>query len=279
MKKALTFLLPLLCLFCQLAYGQLDLRLEPVRHDFVTGEGAALNLTITNNTDTNQKFDNNSGKPWLSVMVFRAGMDTPVSPLAIAKFPALTIPAGARKAFQINLKDFYRLDITGNYRAVATIRMPNSSETYSSNRALFSMIPGGDVRTFQVQARGRRLNMSVRLAKIEGHNDLFGQVIDRDSNHVVGACFMARYLNFMKPIVKLDAAQNLHVLCQSSPEFFTHSVMSPQGERTHYQLYKRTAGPVDLVGGGKGLTPVGVAPYVPSKEKKVVYPKASERVF
>lgn len=279
MRKALTILFPLLLLLCHVAYGQLDLRLEPVRHDFVTGEGAALNLTITNNTDTNQKFDNSAGKPWLSVMVFRAGTETPVSPLAIAKFPALSIPAGARKAFQINLKDFYRLDVTGNYRAVATIRMPDSTETYSSNRALFSMIPGGDVRTFQVQARGRRLNMSIRLAKIEGHNDLFGQVVDRDSNHVVGACFMARYLNFMKPIVKLDAAQNLHVLCQSSPEIFTHSIMSPQGERLHYQLYKRTAGPVDLAGSGKGLTPIGLVPYVPSKEMKTQYPKASERIF
>ena len=281
MKKLLTLLLPLLCLLMLTpASAQLDVQLTPVRHDFITGEGAALNITITNHTDTTLQLNNTPGRPWLNVLVFRNGQEAPIAPIANAKYPALTLSPGSRRAFRLNLKDSYRLDTTGNYKAVATIRMPNNTETYSSNRAGFAMVPGGDFRTFQVQARGRKLDMSVRLAQMDGYSNLFGQVTDRETHRAVGACFMARYLNFMKPIVKLDAAQNLHILCQSSPDIYTYAVMNTHGERTHYQLYKRTAGPIDLVGGGKGgMTPVGLTPFVPAKGDKPQYNNASDRPF
>lgn len=280
MKKLLSLLLPLLCLlFCLPAGAQIELRLEPARHDFVTGEGVALNLTISNHTDATINLDNTGGRPWLNVLVYRAGQEMPVLPAAIARYPKLTLSPGSKRAFQINLKDSYKLDTSGSYRAIATIRDPFSPNTYSSNRAMFSLINGGNVRTFQVQARGRRLEMSVRLAHVNGNDNLFGQVIDKDTNRVVGACFLGRYLNFIKPIVKLDAAQNLHMVCQSSPEFFTYAIMNTRGDRSHYQIYTRSGPNIDLVGGGKGLTPVGITPYVRKKETKPKYHNISERPF
>lgn len=280
MKKLLTLLLPLLCLFlCHTAQAQIELRLEPARHDFVTGEGVALNLTLINQTDATINLDNVGGRPWLNILIYRAGQEMPVTPAAIARYPKLTLTPGSKRAFQINLKDSYKLDTSGSYRAIATIRDPFSTNTYSSNRAMFALINGGNVRTFQIQARGRRLEMSVRLAHVNGNDNLFGQVIDKDTNRVVGACFLGRYLNFIKPIVKLDAAQNLHVVCQSSPEFFTYAIMNTRGDRSHYQIYTRSSGNIDLVGGGKGLMPVGITPYVRKKEVKPQYHNISERPF
>lgn len=280
MKKLLSLLLPLLCLLlCHPACAQIELRLAPVRHDFVTGEGVALNLTITNQTDATINLDNLSGRPWLNIMVYRSGQEMPVAPIAIARYPKLTLSPGAKRAFQINLKDSYKLDTGGSYRAVATIRDPFSSNTYSSNRAMFALINGGNVRSFQIQARGRRLEMRVVLANVGGNDNLFGQVVDKDTNRVVGACFLGRFLNFMRPIVKMDAAQNVHMVCQSSPEFFTYAIMNTHGDRSHYQIYTRTGGTVDLVSGGKGLMPVGITPYVRKKETKPQYHNISERPF
>lgn len=280
MKKLLSLLLPLLCLLlCHPACAQIELRLAPVRHDFVTGEGVALNLTITNQTDATINLDNLSGRPWLNIMVYRSGQEMPVAPIAIARYPKLTLSPGAKRAFQINLKDSYKLDTGGSYRAVATIRDPFSSNTYSSNRAMFALINGGNVRSFQIQAHGRRLEMRVVLANVGGNDNLFGQVVDKDTNRVVGACFLGRFLNFMRPIVKMDAAQNVHVVCQSSPEIFTYAIMNTRGDRSHYQLYTRTGGTVDLVGGGKGLMPVGITPYVRKKQTKPQYHNISERPF
>lgn len=280
MKKLLTLLVPLLYCLLGLCHAQIELRLEPDRHDFVTGEGVALNLTISNNTDGTVNFDNINGRPWLSIIVYRAGQEMPVTPTAIARYPKLSLPPGSRRAFQINLKDSYRLDTSGSFKAVATVRDPNNSNTYTSNRAMFALVNGGNVRTFPIQARGRRLDMSVRLARVNGNDNLFGQVIDKDTNRVVGACFLGRYLNFMKPVVKLDAAQNLHVLCQSTPELFTYAIMNTHGERSHYKVYTRIGGSnVDLVSGGKGITPVGITPYVKQKQVKPTYHNISERPF
>lgn len=279
MKKILCLLLPLLCLLASVASAQIELRLEPVRRDFITGEDVALKLTLTNHTDATINLEGTSGRPWLSILLYRTGENLPVSPTALARFPKLSLSPGSTRAFQLNIKEFYKLDTSGTYRAVATVRQPGTLNTYSSNRATFALISGGTVRNFQVQARGRRLELAVKLATTGGHDNLFGQVTDIDTHCVVGACFLGRYVSFMKPIVKLDSAQNIHVICQSTPDVFSYAIMDTHGKRRHYQLYKRTGGPVDLVGGGKGLTPVGLTPYNPTKQNAPTYHNVSERPF
>jgi hypothetical protein len=83
----------------------------------------------------------------------------------------------------------------------------------------------------------------------------------------------------MKPVVLLDRAQNLHMLCQSSPEFYTYSVMNTHGKRSSAQLYKRTGDLVDLISTGNGIMPVGLTPYVAPKPGSENVRKASERPF
>lgn len=264
MKQILNLLLVLVCLFGS-AFAQMELRLEPVRHDYILGEHVALKLTIINRTDSTVRLANRPQRPWLNFSLSKRGEASPVSAFASPRFPELTITPGSTRSFQIDLKSFYRLDTSGSYGAVATIRMPDGITTCSSNRALFALAGGGKVRAFNIRAGGKNLEMSVRLANIDGHAGLFGQVTDADTKRVQGACVLGRYLNFMKPRIMLDGAQNLHVLCQSTPDFYTYAVMNTRGERSHYQIYKRTGGTVDLISTGKGVTPVGVTPYVKPK--------------
>lgn len=278
MKQLLNLLLVLCCLLSS-AMAQVELRLAPVRHDYILGEHVALKLTIINRTDSSIALTNRPGRPWLNFMVGKRGEPGPVSAFASPRFPDLTVTPGSTRSFQVDLKTFYHLDVSGNYNAVATIRMPDGQTTYSSNRAVFALASGGKVRAFKVRSGGRNLEMSVRLASIDGHDNLFGQVADADSQRVLGACFMGRYLNFMQPRVMIDAAQNLHVLCQSSPDFYTYSVMNTQGERSHYQLYKRASGPVDLMSTGKGVRPVGLVPYVKPKADEQNIHHTSDRPF
>lgn len=278
MKHILCFLLALCCLFAT-ASAQMELRLEPVRHDYILGEHVALKLTIINRTDSSIALKNSPGRPWLNFIVSKRGEPGPVSACASPRFPELTLTPGSTRSFQVDLKSFYRLDVSGTYNAVATIRMPDGQTTYSSNRALFALASGGKVRAFKVRAGGKNLEMSVRLASIEGHDNLFGQVADADTNRVIGACFLGRYLNFMQPRIMLDSAQNMHILCQSSPDFYTYAVMNTQGDRAHYQLYKRTAGPVDLISTGKGVQPIGLTPYVKPKAGEQNVHHTSDRPF
>lgn len=280
MKTIFHALLTLLCLLLSYqSFAQIEVHLQPVRKDFIVGENVALKITITNQTDASIALKNSPGRPWLNFTVSKRGEQGLISPKATARFPEIVLTPGSSRSFEFNLKSLYRLNTAGSYASIATIRMPDGETTYGSNRALFTLTNGGKVREFNIQARGEAIRLSLRLAKVNGKDCLFGQAINRDTNQVIGACYLAEYLNFMQPSILLDRAQNMHVLCQSSPEFYTYSVMDTHGKRSSAKLYQRTAGVVDLISTGKGIMPIGLTPYVAPKPGSENIRKASERPF
>ncbi len=280
MKTIYQMLLTLLCLLLSSqAFAQIELRLQPLRKDFIVGENVTLRLTIVNHTDASVALQNAPGRPWLNFHLAKRTEQNDVSPIATGRFPEVVLTPGSSRSFDFNLKTLYRLNTPGNYVAVATIRMPDSKNTYSSNRCLFTLTNGGKIRDFSIQARGERITLSLRMAKINGKECLFGQAVNKDTNQVIGACYMAEYVSFMQPRILLDSAQNLHLLCQSSPDFFTYSIMNTYGDRSSAKLYKRSGGVVDLISTGKGIMPVGVTPYVAPKPGENKVRKASERPF
>ena len=280
MKTIIHALLTLLCLLLSYqSFAQIEVHLQPVRKDFIVGENVALKITITNQTDASIALKNTPGRPWLNFTVSKRGEQGLISPKATARFPEIVLTPGSSRSFEVNLKSLYRLNTAGCYASIATIRMPDGGTTYGSNRALFTLTNGGKVREFNIQARGEAIRLSLRLAKVNGKDCLFGQAINRDTNQVIGACYLAEYLNFMQPSILLDRAQNMHVLCQSSPEFYTYSVMDTHGKRSSAKLYQRTAGVVDLISTGKGIMPIGLTPYVAPKPGSENIRKASERPF
>lgn len=279
MKHIITLLLAVVCLLAAgRSAAQVEVRLDPIRREFLLGENAALKLTLINHTDQSISFANTPGRNWLNFTVFRTGDGKPVSPKALPRFPKLTLRPGSRITRQVNLGEFYSLNRDGSYKAIATVRLPDMQTTYSSNRASFTLATGGTIKTFTVQSKGRKLLLSVKLMRVGGKDCLFGQAVNGDSHSVLGACYLGIYLNFMQPRIMLDSAQNLHVLCQSTPEYFSYSVMSPNGSRRSFQAMRRIGGPVDLVSTGNGIRTVGLAPYVkPTPESEGIIHKASDR--
>lgn len=280
MKTIYHLLLILLCaLLAHQSFAQIEVQLQPVRKDFLAGESVALKITITNQTDATLALSNTPGRPWLNVTLTKRGDQGLISPLAMVKFPEITLTPGSTRSFEFNLKTMYRLTTPGNYTAIATIRMPDGKSTFGSNRAMFTLTTGGKIREFNIQARGERLNLSLRLANVNGKPCLFGQVVNRDTNQIVGACILAEYLNFMRPSVLLDSAFNMHVLCQSSPDFYTYAVMNTHGKCSSAKLYKRIGDTVDLISTGQGILTVGVTPYIAPAPGMENVRKASDRPF
>lgn len=262
MKNIVSILLVIICvLLTAPSQAQVEVRVQPIRKEFLVGENVALQVKIDNHTDQAVSLVNIPGRSWLHFTVSRSGESHPISPNVIPNFPKLVVPAGSSRTVTANLRPYYNLGRDGMYKVIATVRMPDMQTTYSSNRASFTLANGGTVRNFTVQSRGNRLNMSVRLLRVDGEDCLFGQVTNADSRVVLGACFMGKYLNFMQPRIVLDSAQNMHVLCQSTPEYFCYSIMDNQGNRRHYKVMKRTGGPVDLVSAGGSIRAIGLRPY------------------
>lgn len=280
MKNIHTILLTLLMLFMSSqCFAQIELRLQPVRKDFIVGENVALRLTIVNQTDASFTLKNEPGRTWLNFSLSKRGDSNMIPPQAAGRFPEITLTPGSTRSFEFNLKSLYRLTTDGHYTVNATIRMPDGASTYSSNTARFTMTNGGKLRDFHIQARGERITLSLRLASINGKDCLFGQAINKETHQVLGASFLAEYINFTQPRVLLDKAQNLHVLCQSSADFFTYSVMDTHGKRSSAKLYKRSGAMVDLISTGSGIMPVGLTPYEAPKPGSENVRKASERPF
>lgn len=277
-KHIIHLLMALCCLLTFMpAFGQVELRLEPIRRDFIVGESVALKLTLINHTDAQIALTNIPGRPWLNFMIGRRGEGGALPPVASPRFPDLKLTPGSARSFQVELGNFFRLDQDGSYWSVATIRMPDGSTTYSSNRALFVLTNGGEVRSFNIQARGERLRMSLRLARIDNQDCLFGQVRNADTKRIVGACYLGRYLNFMEPRVLLDAAQNMHVLCQSTEKFYTYSIMNTKGGSAQRKIYRQAGGVVDLISTGRGVQVVGLIPYVAPKPGEENIRRVSDR--
>ncbi|MBR3926797.1 MAG: hypothetical protein IKJ58_08530 [Akkermansia sp.] len=262
MKNIITLILAVCCLLLTgQAAAQVEVRVQPVRKEFLVGENVSLQVKIENFTDRTVSFNNIPGRSWLHFTVIRSGEAHPISPSAIPNFPRLEVPPGSSRVVTANLRPYYNLNRDGSYKVVATVRMPDMQTTYSSNRASFQLANGGTVRNFVVQSRGERLNLSVRLLRVGGKDCLFGQVANADTRVVLGACYMGQFLNFMQPRIVLDSRQNVHVLCQATPEYFCYSIMDNQGNRRHYQVMKRTGGPVDLVSASGGIRAIGLRPY------------------
>ncbi len=258
-------------------FAQLDVRVAAEGREYMLGEDVKLRLMITNRTDAPVSLVNTPGRCWLFLNVMRRGDVSNIAPSATPRYPNLTLSPGAHKEFTISLSPAYKIRQAGIYRVTATLRLPDMSTVYTSNAALFNVGAGATVQSFRVQARGQRLVLSLRSMMVGDKSILYGQVMDADTRAVLGACRMGEYLNFMQPRVMLDAAQNLHMLCQSTPKYFTYAVMNTFGQLRGRKIMRQVGGPVDLVGSGKGIRCVGVAPYVKPKGERSQYHSATER--
>lgn len=274
--KLLLLALSLLCL--PSLQAQLEVSLTSDRSELILGESIMLKIRISNSTDEPITLRNTPGHYWLHLRTSFATSSNIISPIARARFPKITIPAGQSSSFEFDLKPFYNLYRDSKYKVIATIRMPDQHTTYSSNSCMFNLSSGASIKEFTIKHNGKRLIIRARSLQTKGKNCIFGQVINKDSNKIVGASFLGQFLNFANPIFLLDKSQNLHMLCQSTPKYFSYAILSPAGNRIKYQVYQRTQGQLDLIPHAGKINVIGAIPYHEPK-KGENYRSASERPF
>ncbi len=256
------YVLCCIMMMTQFAHAQLDVRMTPVRQDYLLGEAISLKLTLVNSSDQHLHLKNTDDRKWLHFTVNCANSPDGVTPIASPLFPEVTMTPGSTRSFELNIKPFFNFSRMGNYSITATVRMPDGVSTYSSNRASINLSLGASMRSFNIQNKGRKLQLHAKMLHTDNTDCIFGQVIDANSGVALNACYMGRFLNFMTPIIVIDRNQNMHLLCQSTPKYYTYAIMNPQGNRVQYQIYRRTQGPIDLVVTGAGVTIVGAVPHV-----------------
>lgn len=268
----------LLLLLSAQVVAQLEVSLKPQRQEYMLGEDIFVELMLYNNSDTSLVLDRTPEHSWLTIIARRAGENIDLSPKVRANFPKVILGPAQKMAYKINLNQIYNMPVDGTYRVNAVVCLADRKTSFTSHKARFRISNGALVKKFTTHVRGKRLEMRAKLSRIDGRDAVFGQVADADSGRVLGAAHMGQYLNFMEPCLLLDAKQNLHMLFQSTPEFFTYSILSTTGKCSHSQIYKRVpGGPLNLVSAGGLISVIGAAPYV--KPKDGVHKDASDRPF
>jgi len=263
LSKILFLALSLLCL--PTLQAQLDVSLSSNRSELILGEPILLKISIRNSTDETITLENMPGHYWLHLRTSLATDNNSITPIARARFPKINIPAGQSSSFEFDIKPFYNLYRDSKYKVIATLRMPDKRTTYSSNSCMFNLTSGASIKEFTIKHNGKRLIMRARSLQTKGKNCIFGQVVNKDTNKIVGASFLGQFLNFTDPIFLLDKNQNLHMLCQSTPKFFSYAILSPSGNRIKYQLYKRTQGMLSLIPNNGKINVIGAIPYIKPK--------------
>ena len=59
------------------AFGQLEVRVEPLRRDYILGENVRMRIMVTNHTDAPTSLVSTPGRPWLYMHIARRGDSSP----------------------------------------------------------------------------------------------------------------------------------------------------------------------------------------------------------
>ena len=88
MKNIITIVLAVFCLLLAgQAAAQVEVRIQPVRKEFLVGENVALQVKIENFTDRTVSFVNTTGRSWLHFTVAQYDTEFPQARCAGRFFP------------------------------------------------------------------------------------------------------------------------------------------------------------------------------------------------
>ncbi len=282
MKSPLHYLLALMLSLLVLpeAYAQIDVRIDAERRQYMAGEPIIMNLYLRNNTDQTVILTNEPGRAWLHLSTSSASYPNGVPRQILAKFPSVTISSGSTAAYKLNIQPAFNFNKNEIYSVTATIRMPDHRTTYGSPKTTFSINEGYSFKKFTILNKGRDIDLHAKTMNVDNSPALFAQAKDKNSNVVLSACYLGKYLSYLKPIYLLDNKQHMHVFFQSSAKYFIYAVVSPDGKKVKHEVYVRTRGPIDLIAVQGKIRVLGAAPYkAPVAPKENHIRSASDRLF
>ncbi len=261
------------------AHAQIDVRIDPERRQYIEGEPIVMNLYMRNNTDQTVILTNEPNRAWLHLSVTSATYPNGVPRLILAKFPTVTISPGSTVAYKLDVQPAFRFHKNETHTVAATIRMPDHRTTYGSAPTTFSLNHGYTLRKFNLANKGRDIEIHAKTMDVANSPSIFAQAIDKRSQLVLSACYLGKYLSYMKPIYLLDNKQHMHIFFQTTEKYYIYAVVSPEGKKTKHDVYVRTRGPIDLIALQGSIRILGATPYVAPKETKDKIRSASDRPF
>lgn len=251
------------------ASAQVDMRCRLENSRTVLFEPAILNLDIINNTG--------------NVLDFSGAMPNAHLAFDIEQSPGVVVPPTGKPLFaqgivikpgdtftgKVNLQAAYKVTDTGPY--TITTRVEWGGKVFISPKLFLDVLPGLEIARLSAGVPGEpdatRI-YTLRTLNRDRVEVMFLRIDDDDRGVCYGVFELGRIVRLYEPKLQVDEAGNVHVLHQSGPWQFTHSVFSPRGEPVVQEVYSGEGSAMGLKRGEGGQLAVeGGQLYVPGEEE------------
>jgi hypothetical protein len=224
-------------------HSQVGVAISMQQNQFMAGEAAQFQCTITNHTGNNLILSNVGQLPWLEVNVIRSG-GQPATQFQRANPGPIQIPAGQSVAKTIDVNSLYNIREAGTYRVSVVVRTDANENSYSSNSVLFHTINLRPDWSHKFSLSGAKDTREFRMMNFTNNKQtmIYVQVIDNKTGTPLRTLNLGKALLFRKPQAAIDKQQNMHVLYLASPEFFLYARIDSQGRFLGRELYTPGAG-------------------------------------
>ncbi|MBN1674064.1 MAG: hypothetical protein JXR37_23645 [Kiritimatiellae bacterium] len=187
----------------------------------------------------------------------------------------VVVPPGKAEAFTVNLTPYYAIRSPGGYKIRAVLAA--GQDMVFSREARVRVHSGFTIRKVAARLEGDARNLRVyalRYFTRDNSEILLLCAEDEDRTQCYGVARLGQIVRLRTPVTEIDGNGNIHVLHQSSPDYYTYSVVNPLGRRLHSELYTAGSAGINLYRAPDGLVDVtgGVAaesePDAPAREEK-----------
>lgn len=201
-------------------------------------EQAVVKLDIINNTGDILDFSGAVPNAHLAFDVEQSpGILVP--PTGAPLFPQpVTIRPGDTFTGQVNLQAAYKITGTGPY--TVTTRVEWGGKVFMSPKLFLDVLPGLEIAKLVAGVPDDPSAMrtyTLRTLNRDRKEVVFLRINDEDKGMCYGVFELGPIVRMYVPKLQVDEVGNIHVLHQSGPWQFTHSVFTPHGDPVMQDVY------------------------------------------
>lgn len=175
----------------------------------------------------------------------------------------VVVPARGTRTFELNMPQLYQIRRAGPYSITA--RLALGADRYVSDRYLFDVVPGFEIGRMEARTRGaepRRMVFMLKVLARDREERLFIRFDEPQSGLCHGVYNLGAVIRMFEPRMVIDHDNRVHILHQSAPQRFTHSVFELDGAPVTVEYYGGRVSDVRMDVDEDGFVEIlGVVPY------------------
>jgi hypothetical protein len=233
--------------------GTVELQIKLDQTLFLPGEPIEVEVALRNSAGRPLVFSPNDD--WLNMNVFsitkQVGEGTKVAQFRPVLVKEAFILENAKAArMRVEISQAFALMIPGRYKLTAAAEYRGMTTPASAEPLILQITEGAKLWEQQFGLRAPETDAPVEMRKyalqrLTNLKDLrlYATISDASEGTIIRQVRLGRSAANDNPQAKLDRLSYLHVLHQTDPRLFAHTVINPQGELLRRETFEAVGGP------------------------------------